>query len=81
MSVVSKRARKLRRRVSHWPRWWGVWCVEDRTWCPALAAPFRGTLAEAFVEIEHWRSGERAAVAPRSFRYEVMPLRGQAHGA
>ena len=49
----------------------GVWCVEDRTWCPALREPFVGTLAAAEVEVLHWRSGVRADVEPGSFHYEV----------
>jgi hypothetical protein len=54
---------------------YGVWCVEDRAWCPALAEPFRGCRTAAEVEAERWRSGERADVEPGAFRYEVRPIR------
>jgi hypothetical protein len=55
------------------PREWGVWCVEDRAWCP-VTKPFRGTESEAEAEALHWRSGERADVAPGAFTYEVRPV-------
>jgi hypothetical protein len=51
---------------------YGVWCVEDRAWCPVFN-PFRGTREEAESEAVHWRSGDRADVAPGAFTYEVRP--------
>ena len=52
------------------PTQYGVWCVQDRAWCGS----FRGTRAEADAEVEHWRSGVRADVAPGAFTYEVRPI-------
>jgi hypothetical protein len=53
---------------------WGVWCVDESTWCPSFEPPFSGTELEARREVEHWRSGERANVPAGRFRYEARPF-------
>ena len=59
---------------------YGVFCIEDDTWCPALERePFTGTRAQADAEVVHWRSGRRTGlgdrlrpgVASQRFHYEV----------
>lgn len=49
---------------------WGVWCLTEDRWCDGTI----GTLAHAYRELPHWRSGERQDIEPRlarTFNYDV----------
>jgi hypothetical protein len=50
---------------------YGIWCVEDRAWCPVFCDSFLSSKEKAETEIAYWRNGIRADVTPGSFTYEV----------
>ena len=57
--------------MSESDRMYGIWCAEDRTWCPSFASPLRGTYDEMTAGLPKWASGEAADVDPTHLHYEV----------